>query len=242
MRILVFQHVDVEHPGIFRTFWHEAGIAWDAVEVDAGELIPPLDPYDLLVVMGGPMDVWQEGEHPWLVAEKAAIRSWVHGLKRPYLGVCLGHQLLAEAIGGTIGPGTTEVGITPIALTAEGRADPLLKGLDEPLDTFQWHSAEASNLPAEAVVLAGNGACAIQALRYGAAYGLQFHVEITDQTIADWHAIPAYAASLREALGPDGLSRIETDTTQRLAAFNRTARTINDNLMRLVAAHLAPTP
>lgn len=241
MRILVFQHVDVEHPGIFREFWREAGLSWDAVELDAGEPIPSFEPYDLLVVMGGPMDVWEEAEHPWLVPEKAAIRSWVNELKRPFLGVCLGHQLLAEAIGGTVGKGTTEVGITPVALTDAGRADPLLEGLTTPLDTFQWHSAQVSNLPEGAEILAGNAACSVQALRYGLAYGLQFHVEITAQTIPDWHAIPAYAASLEEALGADGLQRIEAETSARLSAFNQTARTLNDNLMQIVAARLAPT-
>ena len=75
MRILVFQHVDVEHPAIFRDFLAEDGIAWDAVELDAGESIPPLDGYDQLWVMGGPMDAWEEDRHPWLIAEKQAIRE-----------------------------------------------------------------------------------------------------------------------------------------------------------------------
>ena len=75
MRILVFQHIAVEHPGVFREFLAKDGIAWDAVELDAGETIPALDNYDALWVMGGPMDVWQEKEHPWLRAEKRVTRD-----------------------------------------------------------------------------------------------------------------------------------------------------------------------
>jgi GMP synthase-like glutamine amidotransferase len=89
MRNLVFQHLSVEHPGIFRDFWTKSGDSWHAVELDEGDRIPPLEDFDLLVVMGGPMDVWQEDLHPWLFAEKAAIRRWVKDLGRPYLGICL---------------------------------------------------------------------------------------------------------------------------------------------------------
>jgi GMP synthase-like glutamine amidotransferase len=103
MRLLVFQHIDCEHPGILRRFLAEDTIEWDAVELDAGEPIPPLERYDALWVMGGPMDVWDVDEHPWLIPEKRAIRRWVRELQRPFLGLCLGHQLLADALGGTCG-------------------------------------------------------------------------------------------------------------------------------------------
>ena len=73
MKILVFQHIPIEHPGIFRDFLAEDGISWDAVELDTGEPIPSLDDYDALWVMGGPMDVWEEVEYPWLKAEKQVI-------------------------------------------------------------------------------------------------------------------------------------------------------------------------
>ena len=77
MRIVVFQHANVEHPGLFRNLFREDGFAWDVVELDRGDAIPDLDSYDLMVVMGGPQDVWQESEHPWLVEEKTAIRQFV---------------------------------------------------------------------------------------------------------------------------------------------------------------------
>src|SRR6185369_7395324 len=114
MRILVLQHASVEHPGIFREFFRADGYAWDTVELDAGETIPALEPYDFMLVMGGPQDTWQEAEHPWLVAEKAAIRRFVLDMRRPYLGICLGHQLLAAALGGKVQPGTPEVGVLAV--------------------------------------------------------------------------------------------------------------------------------
>ena len=77
MRLLVFQHIACEHPGIFRTLLNNAGIEWSAVELDEGEAIPALEDFDALWVMGGPMDVWDEDTCPWQKTEKAAISHWV---------------------------------------------------------------------------------------------------------------------------------------------------------------------
>ena len=161
MRALVLQHIAVEHPGIFRDFMAADKVAWDTVELDEGEAIPALDGYDILIAMGGPMDVWEEAAHPWLVAEKRAIREWV-AEDRPFIGFCLGHQLLADALGRTVGPAAaSEVGIMDVGLEATGRGDPLFAGLPETLTCMQWHSAAVTALPVGATLLCGSPVCPV---------------------------------------------------------------------------------
>lgn len=238
MRILVFQHVPVEHPGAFCRLWRENGDEWCTVELDAGQVIPNLDNFDLLVAMGGPMDVWQEDRHPWLGPEKAAIRHWVKDLGRPFLGVCLGHQLLAAALGGVVRlMDKPEIGLGEVALTEAGRQDPLFAGFAAPVETFRWHGAEISQLPDGAEVLAMNSACSVQAFRYGPhAYGLQYHVEITDLTVTEWSNIPEYRAGLERILGPGATTRLSELVARRLPSFSASARRLNDNISAIVAA------
>ena len=238
MRILVFQHVAVEHPGIFREYWRDNGDAWCTVELDAGQLIPDLDDFDLLVAMGGPMDVWQEDRYSWLGPERAAIRHWVQDLGRPYLGVCLGHQLLAAALGGVVRLiDQPEIGVGEVTLSEAGRRDPLFAGFAASVETFQWHGAEIARLPDGAEILAGNPACPIQALRYGPhAYGLQYHVEITASTVEEWSNIAEYRAGLERMLGAGAAVQLRENVAERLPVFAASARRLNDNLSAIITA------
>jgi len=231
-RLLVFQHLDVEHPGIFREFLAADGIDWDTVELDRGDAIPDLDGYAGLWVMGGPMDVWQTTEHPWLEPEIAAIRRAVVDLQMPFLGICLGHQLLAAALGANVQPGTAEVGVLPVELTPSGERSPWFAHLPNPLTTLQWHSAEVTAPPADADVLARSDCCGVQALAVGAhALSAQFHVEVTGDTVAEWGAIPAYASALEDTLGVGAVEQFGRDVDSALAGFNRNASTFYDNWM-----------
>jgi GMP synthase-like glutamine amidotransferase len=238
MRIVVFQHIPVEHPGIFREFWRENGDEWCTVEFDAGDDIPDLNNFDLLVAMGGPMDVWQEDLHHWLRPEKAAIRHWVKDLGRPFLGICLGHQLLAAALDGAVRlTDQPEIGIGEVTLTDAGRRDPLFAGFAPPVETFQWHGAEVSRLPDGAEVLAMNSSCPIQAFRYGShAYGLQYHIEISASTVDEWSRIPEYRAGLERMLGAGADARLSQAVAHRLASFAASARRLNENISAIVAA------
>jgi GMP synthase-like glutamine amidotransferase len=239
MNILILQHAAVETPGVLLDFFREDGYRWTTVELDEGETIPDnLEPFHMMLVMGGPQDVWQEDEYPWFRPEKAVIRKYVGEMDRPYLGICLGHQLLADALGGRVGPSKNpEVGVLTVASTEAGRRDPLLSALPSPIKALQWHGAEVTAVPPQSEVLAESGVCPIQAFRYGPhAWGFQYHVEITGRTVDDWADIPEYARSLETALGKGAVERLRSEVAEQLPQFNQNARTLYDSFKRSLKA------
>ncbi|MDE8345283.1 MAG: type 1 glutamine amidotransferase [Acidocella sp.] len=234
MKILVFQHVITEHPGSFRDVMQAGGHVMHQVQLDEGAAIPDLAGFDALLVMGGPMDVWQTEKHPWLVAEMAAIRAWVQA-GRPYLGICLGAQLLAHANGGhaQLMSGPPEVGFSHVAV----QADPLFKDVPPLCPCFQWHGAEVAKLPPGATLLATGAACRVQAFRLGdVAYGLQFHMEMTESSVAEWGSLPDYVASLERAKGSGALAAIKAEVALKFPPLHDAGRQIFTNFLGIAAA------
>ena len=221
-RILVFQHAAAEHPGIFCNYFQEDGIEWCPVMLDKGEQIPSLEGFDGLWVMGGPMNVWEEEQFPWLIQEKAVIREAVLERKMPYLGFCLGHQLLSDALGGEVGKAEeSEIGVFDIHKTSKGLDSSFLNSLPDTLKCLQWHSAEVKQVPENAKVLASSKACEIQAISIGShAYSIQFHIEATQATITEWCEMPELKLALESKFGKNAVEDMHNETNKHLNDMN----------------------
>jgi GMP synthase (glutamine-hydrolysing) len=184
---VVLQHVTYEGPGAIASAIEAAGADMNLVRVGDGDSVPSAEEagsFAGVIVMGGPMGV--HDELPWLEAERVLLRAAVDA-ELPVLGVCLGAQQLAAALGAEVVTGpTAECGVGEVHLTAAALSDPVFRDAPTPLPCVHWHG-DTFSLPVGAVRLAGNEAYENQAFRVGAnAYGLQFHVEVTGSLIAHW--------------------------------------------------------
>lgn len=225
MRVLVLQHIACEPPGAYEDVLNERGADLTRVELDEGQSLPGLDGFDAVVAMGGPMSVNDEAEHPWLVDEKRLIREAAErGV--PYWGACLGVQLLASALGARVYAGPMpEVGLLPVRLTDEGRADPVLGHLPATFQTLQWHG-DTFELPEGAVLLASSDPYPNQALRFRNAYGVQFHLEVSVPMAEAWAEVPAYGEYLDRVLGPGSLPGVIEDVAGNEAEMLDHARSM----------------
>jgi GMP synthase-like glutamine amidotransferase len=183
MRIAILQHVPFEGPAAIAHWAESRGAKCEIYHVYRGDAAPAQESFDFLVIMGGPMSVNDTGELPWLVPETDFVRSAIEAGKA-VLGVCLGAQMIAKAMGARVYPGCEkEIGWFPIRRAAPDGGT-LFDGLPESFTAFHWHG-ETFDLPEGAVRLAETEVTPNQAFQLGSrVFGLQFHIEATPDSVA----------------------------------------------------------
>jgi GMP synthase (glutamine-hydrolysing) len=220
VNVLVLQHIACEPPGVYEDVLRERGATLHRVEVDAGDELPDRREFSAIVAMGGPMGANDDGALPWLSAEKAFIAQAVRE-SMPFWGVCLGVQLLAASLGARVYAGAEpEVGVLPVELTEEGRRDPVFSALPSAVRALQWHG-DTFELPRGAVRLAGSPAYPNQAFRFDHAYGVQFHLEVSNEMAREWMDVPEYASALERTIGSETLLRAVDERVDEMLEHGR---------------------
>jgi len=210
-KVLVFQHVPFEPLGTLDPLLKNSGFRIRYVNFGREpESRPTLDGYEALIILGGPMNSDQIDSYPNLITEVEIIKEAAErGMS--VLGICLGAQLLARALGGTVSRNAVrEIGWHDVEMTEAGLEDPVLSAFAPTQEVFQWHE-DGITLPPGAVLLASSPASPVQAFRFGEhAYGFQFHLETNRPLIDRWLAVPAHLETLQEeqdSIDPDGIRR-----------------------------------
>ncbi|MDG2007633.1 MAG: type 1 glutamine amidotransferase [Alphaproteobacteria bacterium] len=236
MNFLSLQHIAIEDPGYIKDLLLADGHNLTTIELDEGEKIPTnLDSFDVMFSMGGPMDTWMEDEHPWLIDEKKAIQKFVLEMKKPFIGFCLGCQLLGEVLGGrVVKSNPPEIGILDINLTDKAKSDPLFLNFPNTFKALQWHSYEVQGLEnnEDIHILGSSVPTKFQIFNYkNYAYGIQFHIEIKNDTVSNWGNVPEYKQALEDSLGEGSLDTMKIESDLHLKQMNDLSSSLYKNII-----------
>ncbi len=239
MEVIVLQHIKIEDPGYIKDLMLKDGVNLTTIELDEGEKIPSdLNKFDAMFCMGGPMDTYMESQYPWLIDEKKKIKEFVVTLKKPYLGFCLGCQLLGEAIGGNVVKSNpSEIGIMDVNFSAEKNNDSLFSSFPNKIKSLQWHSYEVGNLQSnkDVVILASSPITKYQIFKYqNHAYGIQFHIEIKDTTVNEWGCVPEYKSALEKQLGEGALEKFDKAAKTNMSQMNNYSKILYTNFKKFI--------
>ena len=221
MKIISLQHIAIEDPGTFKDFLLADGHELTTIQLDEGDNIPSnLDEFDAMLCMGGPMDTFMENDFNWLVGEKKAIGEYVLNLKKPFLGFCLGCQLLGEVLGGkVVQSNPPEIGVLDIDVSDQAITDPVFNFLPNKIKALQWHSYEVQGLEnnENVNIIGSSPTTKYQIFGYNNhAYGIQFHLEIRKSTVDDWAAVPEYKNALEQSLGQEALPHMKKEVNEEI--------------------------
>ena len=239
MEIIVLQHIKVEDPGYIKDLMLKDGVNLTTIELDEGEKIPEnLSKFDAMFCMGGPMDTWMEDKYSWLIDEKQKIKNYVINLKKPYLGFCLGCQLLGEVVGGkVIKSAKPEIGMLDVGFTKQKENDLLFSSFPNKIKALQWHSYEVTNLEQnkDVTLLASSSSTKCQIFKYqNHAYGIQFHIEVKDTTVNDWGCVVEYKTALEEQLGEGALKKFDKEAKSNMFEMNNCSKILYSNFKRII--------
>jgi len=239
MNIIILQHIACETPGYIKDLMLADGVNLTTINLDEGESIPNnLQIYDAMFCMGGPMDTWMEKDYPWLIDEKNKIKHFVIELQKPFLGFCLGCQLLGEVVGGNIVKSSpAEIGILDIELLEDKKNDKLFYKFPNSIKALQWHSYEVQGLENinDITLIGSSTSTKYQIFRYkDHAYGIQFHIEIKDDTVSEWGCVPEYKGALEEALGKGALESFDILAKKNMKQMNNLAFTMYKNFINFI--------
>ncbi len=222
---LALLHVPGEGTGLLGSILESEGIGCHEVALYRDEKIPELEDYDLMLVMGGPQQVWELDRHTWLAGEIEAIGRWVNELDNPYFGVCLGHQLLAAALGSSVVPASNhEIGFPGVSLNSAAEEETLFDNLPPTTRWLQWHTAEVAAVPPRFRVLASSRDCAVQAMGLGSrVVSVQFHPEGDAKLLSLWTTDEETVAEIKALDGHNGIPRLIAAAEEYLPEANRCA-------------------
>ena len=239
MEVIVLQHIKIEDPGYIKDLMIADGVKLTTIELDEGDRIPnDIEKFDAMFCMGGPMDTWMEKDYPWLIDEKKRIKEFVVDLKKPYLGFCLGCQLLGEVIGGrVVKSNNSEIGMLNIDFSENKKNDLLFSKFPEKITSLQWHSYEVRNLESNknVTLIASSPETKYQIFKYqNHAYGIQFHIEVKDTTVNDWGCVPEYKSALEKQLGKGALEKFDKEAQNNMQNMNSYSKILYENFKRLI--------
>ncbi len=239
MEIIVLQHIKIEDPGYIKDLMIKDGVNLTTIELDEGEKIPnDLNKFDAMFCMGGPMDTWMEKEYPWLIEEKKKIKEFVIDLNKPYLGFCLGCQLLGEVVGGkVVKSNKPEIGMLNINFTEKKNNDLLFSEFPKHITSLQWHSYEVQELEKNENIslIASSPETKYQIFKYkNFAYGIQFHIEVKKTTVEEWGCVPEYKSALEIHLGQGALKKFDNESQKHMPLMNKYSEILYENFKKLI--------
>jgi GMP synthase (glutamine-hydrolysing) len=210
----------------------ERGIDCETLNVEE-ERIPAPDDYQAIIALGGPQHVYEAEKYPYFAAEKELVRAAI-AQDIPFLGICLGGQLLADTLGSRVKlHDITEIGFFDVPLTVAGQRDPLFTGMPGYQTVFHWHE-DIFDLPMEGTLLATSETTPNQAFRYGRrAYGLQYHIELNSDLFDLWLGHPAFKAAILDSVGIDAFAHIEQDRHAQYDIYREHTRMLFENFLEI---------